>query len=154
MQIGTAGRDLKRSGQTPTVREEWNHVMNVNVQSTGVFTDAMLPLLQQSKLPKIIFLSSSLGSISRLENGGPQYSLPYAASKSAINMMTMWYSKKYRNFKINAVCPGLRATALNGAPLNEETDPALGATKVVILVNEGPNGATGTYSRDDEPLPW
>ena len=43
---------------------------------------------------------------------------------------------------------------MNGAELTKETDPKLGAVRVEQLVNEGPDGVTGTYSNLEGPLSW
>jgi NAD(P)-dependent dehydrogenase (short-subunit alcohol dehydrogenase family) len=116
----------------------------------------MIPLLEKSKLPKIIFITSSLGSIGALQEGGFLSQTPaYNASKSAVNMLTAYYAKRYPNFKVNACCPGLRATNLHGMELTgEESDPALGAVNAVRLATAGPSTETGTYSNTEGPLPW
>ena len=116
----------------------------------------MAPVLEKSKLPKVIFVSSLVGSIQRLSEmeGAPWPFLHYASSKASLNYLAVWYAKKYPQWKINAVCPGYRATGLNGAELTEDTDPALGAIRVVELVKEGLDGVTGTYSSKDEQMPW
>lgn len=134
----------------------WEHVFNVNTVSTGFFTETMIPLLEKSKLPKVIFISSSLGSIGGLQKGGPLIPLPYYnSSKSAVNMLAAYYAKKHTNFKVNTVCPGLRATGLSDkTPVNDETHPSLGAIRAVQLATEGPDGVTGTYSDKDGPLLW
>lgn len=116
----------------------------------------MIPLLEKSKLPKIVFLSSALGSIGLVQAGRPIYpALWYNSSKSAVNMMAAYYAKMHPSWKVNSVCPGYRATGLNGAELNENTDPALGAVNVVRLIGQGADGDTGTYTRSaEEVLPW
>ena len=78
----------------------------------------------------------------------------YCSSKSALNYQAAWYAKKYPNWKSNAVCPGYRATKINGGQLKPETDPALGAIRVLELVKEGPDGVTGTFSDKDASAPW
>lgn len=122
----------------------------------------MIPLLEKSKLPKVIFVSSGGGSIQRLLDRPKLMEAPnmaaspvwYCASKAALNLIAAYYAKKFPNWKSNAVCPGFRATKLNGAELNADTDPALGAIRVLELVKEGPDGVTGTFSNKDEKLPW
>jgi NAD(P)-dependent dehydrogenase (short-subunit alcohol dehydrogenase family) len=128
--------------------------MNVNVTSTAVLTEKFAPLLEKSTLPKVIFISSTVGSIQTTLKGlmykGPWYN----SSKSAVNALAAYYSKLYPRWKVNSVCPGYRATGLNNAELTDETDPALGAVRAAELVAEGPDGVTGTYSRTDGPIPW
>lgn len=150
---GTGGQDLPED--TPP-RQKTQHQFNVNVISATLLTEKLAPLLEKAKLPKVIFISSEAGSIrGLLDNDGPSPSYQnYAASKAAMNYYAVWYSKKYPKWKVNAVCPGFRATAINGAELNEETKPALGAVRVAELVKEGSDGVTGTFSNTEGPLPW
>jgi NAD(P)-dependent dehydrogenase (short-subunit alcohol dehydrogenase family) len=154
MKTGTAGQDLPEG--TPK-RKEAAHVYNTNVTSVALLTDKLAPLLERSKNPKVINLSSFVGSIERCaqyQEQPPSFFQYYASSKAALNFLTVYYAKKYPKFKVNAVDPGKRATAMNGAELNEETDPKLGAVRVAELVKEGPDGISGTYSNNEGPLPW
>ncbi|KAI1612516.1 hypothetical protein EDD37DRAFT_310205 [Exophiala viscosa] len=149
---GTAARELP---ETATLREKYDLTFNVNVTSTAVLTDKLIPTLEKASLPKIIFISSGLGSIQRtLEREKPLPVPWYNASKTAINAITAYYAQLYPNFKVNAVCPGYRATGLNGAELTEEMHPKLGAVRVGQLVAEGEDGVTATYSTSEGPLPW
>jgi NAD(P)-dependent dehydrogenase (short-subunit alcohol dehydrogenase family) len=116
----------------------------------------MLPLLQESKLPKIIFISSRLGSIVNVLR--PEAKLPpvlfYSASKSAVNYLAAYYANKCPHFKANSCCLGFNATGLSNAELTEESDPRNGAINAVRLATEGPNGATGTFTNKEGPIPW
>jgi len=66
----TGGRDMGNvqgdgfRAEGVSLREVCTHVYNVNVISTAVLTDSMVPLLQNSNLPKIMFLSSGLVQLS------------------------------------------------------------------------------------------
>ena len=71
-----------------------------------------------------------------------------------MNYLAAFYTRKYPAWKVNAVCPGYRATGLNGAELSEATDPKLGAVRACQLLLEGKEGISGTYSNADGPLPW
>jgi NAD(P)-dependent dehydrogenase (short-subunit alcohol dehydrogenase family) len=116
----------------------------------------MLPLLEKSGLPKIIFVSSGLGSITNvLRHEAKLYPvLFYSASKSAMNYLAAYYAKKCPNFKVNSCSPGFNATGLNNAELTEDNHPRNGATIVVRLATEGPDGPTGTYTNKEGPIPW
>ena len=150
---GSAGNDLSKD-RTP--RDLYNHVLRLNVTGVALLTDALTPLLEKSKLPKVIMISSSLGSIQRvLDSKSAPIPIPYYnASKAALNYLTTYYAKRYPNWKVNAVCPGYRATGLNNAQKNEDTDPAKGALRAAELALEGPDGVTGTYSDTDGVIPW
>jgi NAD(P)-dependent dehydrogenase (short-subunit alcohol dehydrogenase family) len=151
---GTAGLYLPEG---TTLRQTYDHCFSVNVTSAAVLTSAMTPLLEKSKLAKVIFISSGLGSIGNvLRPNSRLVDVPfYNSSKSAMNMLSAYYSKKHPDWKVNAVCPGLNATGLNTAvKLSEETHPRNGAIRAVQLVLEGPDGVTGTYSEKEGPIPW
>lgn len=153
---GTAGSDLLRDGGKPTLRQTYQHVYNVNVIGTGVLTDNMIPLLQQSKDPRIIFISSITGSIGTIFNMGKMFDeniLPYSSSKTAVNMMAVHYAHQYPNIKVNAVCPGYRGTALNGASPEGDQHPSLGAVNAVRLATET-KGTTATYTNTEGTIPW
>ncbi len=154
---GTAGRDLGTYPPTSeTLREIYNHCYNVNVTGAAILTETMIPLLQLSTLPKVIMISSGLGSITNLQRPqAPLIPVPfYNATKSAMNYLAAYYAKKYPNFKVNSVCPGLNATGLNGLELTEENHPRNGAIRAVQLATEGPGGVSGTYSNKEGPVPW
>lgn len=154
---GTSGADLRRDGSKPTVRQHWQHIFNVNVIGSGVLTEKMIPLLQLSQKPRIIFISSTTGSIGTILDAGK---LPwdtdlnaYSSSKSAVNMMVVHYAHQYPNIKVNAVCPGYRGTGLNGASKEGDQDPALGAVNAVKLATEE-DGPTSTFTRTEGTIPW
>ncbi|KAL3444602.1 hypothetical protein BJX65DRAFT_283212 [Aspergillus insuetus] len=94
--------------------------INTNAVSALVLTEALLPLLKKSSDPRIINVTSGLGSIAdRLDSSSDSYGLPYEAyrmSKAALNMATACMHAKYQNFgaKAWAYCPGFVATNLIG----------------------------------------
>lgn len=153
---GTAGADLVRAAGDPSPREIWSHVYDVNVISTGLVTETMIPLLQHSQKPKIIFITSDLGSMGLvLKNGksaAPQVPW-YSSSKTAVNMLTLHYATQYPKFKVNACNPGLVATAIHSENQEGEGDPALGAVNAVRLATEV-DGETGTFTQTEGPIPW
>ena len=156
---GTAGKDLRlqhdESGVSPpSIREVYTHVYNVNVIGVGVLTEKLVLLLEKSKLPKIIFITSTLGSISKTLDGQCPPIPWYNSSKAALNMLCAYYACQHPRWKVNACCPGYRATGLNTAEMNDQTDPAKGAVNAVRLALEGPEGATGTYSNSEGMIPW
>ncbi len=152
--VNNAGTAAEFVPKDATLRDKFDLCMNINVTSTAVLTEKMAPLLEKSPLPKVIFISSTLGSI-QLTLKGIMWNGPwYNSSKSAVNALAVHYSKLYPKWKVNSVCPGYRATGLNGAELNDETDPKLGAVRAAELVADGPDGVTGTYSRTGEEIPW
>ncbi|EXJ60381.1 hypothetical protein A1O7_04533 [Cladophialophora yegresii CBS 114405] len=152
--INNAGTAAQHLPPDATLREKFDICMNVNVTSTAVLTDKMAPLLEKSNLPKVIFISSTVGSLQTNLKNLTYEGIWYNASKTGENALAVFYAKMYPRWKVNSVCPGYRATKLNGAELTDETDPKLGAIRAAELVAEGPDGVTGTFSRTDGPVPW
>ncbi|KIW89629.1 uncharacterized protein Z519_09785 [Cladophialophora bantiana CBS 173.52] len=154
--INNAGTAAQHLPPDATTRQKFDLCLNVNVTSTAVLTETLAPLLEKSKLPKVIFISSTLGSLQTTLDRGLMYKGPwYNSSKSAVNALAVYYAKLYPRWKVNSVCPGYRATGLNNAELTkDELHPKLGAVRVAELVAQGPDGVTGTYSRSGSEIPW
>lgn len=96
-------------------------VVDTNVIGVIRVTNAMLPLLHRSAAPRIVNMSSSVGSLT-LQSGpaaeqtaGP-VSAAYAPSKTFLNSVTLQYARELSgtNILINTGCPGYVATDLNG----------------------------------------
>lgn len=153
--INNAGTAAQYLPKDATLRQKFEHTFSVNVSSQAVLTERLKPLLDKAKLPKVIFVSSILGSLEwSLAQEQLYPGIWYSSSKSALNALAVFYAKTNPAWKVNAVCPGHRATGLNGLPMSDEMDPKHGAVRVVQLVAEGPDGASGTYSNKDGKLPW
>ncbi|KAF4635841.1 hypothetical protein G7Y89_g2250 [Cudoniella acicularis] len=145
----TAGLDLGEAKpgtfhpEGKSLRELYTHVYATNTVGTAVLTDNMIPLLSLSPKPKIIFVSSGLGSIGRLASGemGIVECPWYSSSKAAVNYLMVFYARKLgesadgKKWAVNAACPGLNATGLNHVPLSEETDPKNGAVRPLDLLS-------------------
>lgn len=119
-------------------------------------TRAFLPLLTASDSPRIVNVSSGMGSITvttdpaRLESG--IVSLVYPSSKAALNMVTTQYAKALPAFRVNAVDPGYTATDLNGHSGHQSV--AEGARVVVRMAQVAPDGPTGGFFDEAGPVPW
>ncbi|MDF2963213.1 MAG: hypothetical protein K0S39_4948 [Paenibacillus sp.] len=129
----------------------------VNTFAPFFITEALLPLLLKSNAGRIVNQSSGLGSIQLLLSNEDvqKYATPaYSASKSALNMLTAFWSQKWKdtNLKINAAHPGLVRTQMGGenAELSVE-DGAKTAVRLATLPDDGPTG--GFYYMDTQ-FPW
>jgi NAD(P)-dependent dehydrogenase (short-subunit alcohol dehydrogenase family) len=112
-------------------------------------SQAFLPLLRKSKLPRIINISSGGGQLSDgLETWAPAYCI----SKTALNGVTVQLAAALPDFSVNSVCPGWVRTDMGGssAPRNVQE----GADTVVWLATEAPQELTGKFLRDRKELPW
>lgn len=126
-----------------TLRE----VFETNVFGIVAVTNAMLPLLRRAPSGRIVNLSSEVGSITAMTNPDspmwPMASVPYPASKTAVNMVTAMYAKELRNtpIKVNAANPGYCATDLNAS--SGFRTPEQGAEITVHLATVDDDGPTG-----------
>ena len=109
-----------------------------------------IPLLQKSKHPRIVNVSSESGSLTVMGGGTPAYSI----SKVALNALTRMLADELRGSKIlvNSVCPGWVATDMGGpnAPRTVEQ----GAKSVMWAATLPDDGPTGGFFRDGRPLAW
>ncbi|KAK1976400.1 short chain dehydrogenase [Colletotrichum cereale] len=101
-------------------RSELLETFNTNAAGTLILTEALVPLLKKSKDPRIINVSSGLGSISDRSNPGSSHyevgAEAYRLSKAALNMATahMAYAFKSWGAKVWSYCPGYVVTNLTG----------------------------------------
>ncbi|KQZ70130.1 SDR family NAD(P)-dependent oxidoreductase [Nocardioides sp. Root151] len=139
-----------------TVPTDFIPVYGVNVLGPVRMTHAFLPLLRDSANPRIVNVSSGMGSFGVTTDSGrlesTLYGLVYPSSKSALNMITTMYAKSLPWLKINAVDPGYTATDLNGH--NGVQSVETGAVPVVRMASIGTDGPTGTFTGQEGDLPW
>jgi NAD(P)-dependent dehydrogenase (short-subunit alcohol dehydrogenase family) len=129
---------------------------DTNVFGPVRVTKAFLPLLRRSAAPRIVMVSSGLGSITR--TGDPDriesslVALTYPSSKTALNMITSQYARALPEFRVNAADPGYTATDLNGHSGHQTVEE--GSDAIVALATLGPDGPTGGFFDRTGPAPW
>ncbi|ETK35345.1 SDR family oxidoreductase [Microbispora sp. ATCC PTA-5024] len=145
--------------QTPTTVDPATMRAAVETNVIGVIrvTNAMLPLLRRSASPRIVNMSSTVGSLTRQTTPGAEtgpISAAYAPSKTFLNAVTVQYAKELRdtNILINAGCPGYCATDLNG--FRGVRTPEQGAAIAIRLATLPDDGPTGGFFDDAGPVPW
>ncbi|MFC4912219.1 SDR family oxidoreductase [Actinomadura gamaensis] len=131
--------------------------VETNVIGVIRVTNALLPLLRRSPSPRIVNMSSSVGSLTRqaADAGGTgPLSVAYAPSKTFLNAVTLQYAKELRdtNILINAGCPGFCATDLNG--FRGVRTPEQGAAIAIRLATLPDDGPSGSFSEDAGVVPW
>jgi len=132
-------------------------VVETNVIGVIRVTNAMLPLLRRSASPRIVNMSSSVGSLTRQTDPeaetGP-LAVAYSPSKTFLNAVTVQYAKELRdtNILINAACPGFTATDLNG--FRGVRTPEQGAAIAIQLAVLPDDGPTGGFFEDAGVVPW
>jgi NAD(P)-dependent dehydrogenase (short-subunit alcohol dehydrogenase family) len=131
-------------------------VLDTNVASIVRVTHAFLPLLRKTKAPRIINVTSGLGSFastqdpSRIE--GTVIAPLYSASKAAVTMLTTQYAKAFKDVRVNAVDPGYTATDFNNhagpQTITEGTDA------MVALATEPDTAGTGRFIDRHGTVAW
>ena len=117
-------------------------------------TNTFLPLLQQSDRPRLVMVSSGMGSFEHHPGPRPprvdDLGIVYPSSKAALNMVTTMYAKSLPDVRVTAVDPGYTATNLNGftgtQTLAEGAEPIVEA----CVADELPGGFIGRSGL----LPW
>ncbi len=96
-------------------------------------TRGFLPLLRKSKLPRVVNVSSGMGSLSRKPPERHHYA--YAASKAALNMFTRVSAAEFKEqgVCIVAMTPGWVRTELGGS--DAELDPAAVASEMIAAID-------------------
>jgi len=131
-------------------------VVETNVLGVIRVTNAMLPLLTRATSPRIVNVSSGVGSLTRQADPdieiGPVMAA-YAPSKSFLNAVTVQYARHLAgtHVLINAACPGLVATDFTGGHGRAPEDGAAIAIRLATLPDGGPSG--GLFE-DAGAVPW
>jgi NAD(P)-dependent dehydrogenase (short-subunit alcohol dehydrogenase family) len=133
-------------------------VYDTNFFGVVQVTQAMLPLLQRSEAPRIVNLSSELGSLGYQYREKSDYFagnlMAYSSSKTALNSYTLMLAIQLQHtaFKINSVTPGFTATDLTDHTGSQTPDEA--AQVIVKYATLGPDGPTGQFVGSGGQLLW
>ncbi|MCF0052597.1 SDR family oxidoreductase [Dyadobacter sp. LJ53] len=141
----------------------FRQVFETNFFGVISVTQAFIDLLRQSPEPRIVNVTSGLGSLTLHTDPAWKYyeakPTAYVASKAALNAYTIVLAHNLRDtaFKVNAVDPGYTATDFNhhSGP-GSVPDAAARVVKAAMLGSEGPTGQF--FSDDNAPetgiSPW
>jgi NAD(P)-dependent dehydrogenase (short-subunit alcohol dehydrogenase family) len=149
---GTGGR-TDAGAQDPTTLDldVVRTVLDTNVFGVVRVTNAMLPLLRRAASPRIVNVSSNMGSLT-LQTG--PIMAAYAPSKSMLNAVTAQYARRLAdtNVIVNACCPGYVATDFTG--FASDRTPEQGAAIAVHLATLPDDGPRGGFFDDNGVIPW
>jgi len=136
-----------------TTSNEFMAAFDTNVIGAARVTREFIHLLRRSEQPRIVNVSTSVGSLSlQSDPDWPAYHYAkyavYATSKAALNMYTIQLAYQLRDtfFKVNAVCPGYTSTDFtynNGGPVD------IAASRIVKYALIGENGPTGKFFSEE-----
>ncbi|WP_305785124.1 SDR family NAD(P)-dependent oxidoreductase [Symbioplanes lichenis] len=132
---------------------DFRAVFETNLLGPVRVTQAFLPLLLASEQPRLVMVSSGMGSLT-LQSTGDDYAeiahLPYPASKAALNMLAVQYAKSLPSVIVTAIDPGLTATEFTGGsghPVEEGSD----AVVTAVFDTAGPSGR---FLDREGPVSW
>lgn len=129
---------------------------DTNVLGVVRVTHAFVPLLQRAEHPRIVNVSSGVGSFARnAEAGTDEANVPpsmYAATKAALTMLTVQYARALPTMRVNAADPGYTATDFNG--FNGRQTIEQGTDAIVQLATLDADGPTGTFLSRGGIVPW
>jgi len=140
--------------------DQFKTVYETNVFGVVRVTQAFIDLLKKSPEPRIVNVTSAMGSLS-LAAGQPDFPkmAVYQSSKSALNMYTVNLAYELRElpFKVNMVCPGYTKTDFTGHQGTSTVEQA--GQRIAKYALIGQDGPTGKYISEEyfpEPAncPW
>ncbi|MEV5714701.1 SDR family NAD(P)-dependent oxidoreductase [Amycolatopsis mediterranei] len=131
-------------------------IVETNVYGVIRVTNAMLPFVRRAASPRIVNVSSSVGSVTLQADPdievGPIMAA-YAPTKSYLNAVTVHYARRFTGtgILVNAACPGLVATDFSGFRGRPPQEAAATPIRLATLPDGGP---TGAFFNDDGAIPW
>lgn len=151
--VNNAGIAVGGGPPSETSLDVTRQTFETNVLGVITVTNAMLPLLRRAPAARIVNVSSEIGSLTFMsDRSSPAWqmpaSIPYPASKAALNMVTAMYAKELAGtaIKVNAANPGYCATDLNGhSGFRTAAEGASVSVHLATLPGDGPTGAFWGY---------
>ena len=140
--------------------DQFRTVYETNVFGVVGVTQAFIDLLKKSPEPRIVNVSSAMGSLSLAAGhpGSPKMAL-YQSSKSALNMYTINLAYELRElpFKVNMVCPGYTKTDFTGHQgTSTVREAGQRIAKYALIGQDGPTGKfiSEEYFPEPASCPW
>jgi NAD(P)-dependent dehydrogenase (short-subunit alcohol dehydrogenase family) len=141
---------------TDTTADDVRTVYETNVFGPVRVTHALLGLLAGSPAPRVVMVSSGLGSHAvtadpdRVESRVP--GLAYQSSKAALNMITARYAAGLPGVHVAVVDPGYTATDLNAHSGPQTVQE--GTDAIVAAATGGSDAPSGAFADRHGPVPW
>ena len=143
--------------------DTFKKVYDTNIYGPARVTQVFIDLLKTSAEPRIVNVTSGLGSLTLAADPSSMYynykGVVYQSSKAALNMYTIALAYELRDtaFKVNAVDPGFTKTDFNNH--KGTSTPEEAATRIIKYALIDKDGPTGQFfSEETNPetgeIPW
>jgi len=130
--------------------EDLISVMQVNTFAPLKLTKALLPILKKSPSPKVIHITSKMGSMTDNTSGG---SYSYRLSKAALNAWNKSFSIDHPGIMTLVLHPGWVRTRMGGP--NGLIDAKESVSGMLKVINETPlEKSGGFYDYAGNEVPW
>jgi NAD(P)-dependent dehydrogenase (short-subunit alcohol dehydrogenase family) len=152
--VNNAGVNGPSIDPADTTADDLRATFEANLFGPVRVTHAFLPLLREAEHPRLVLVSSSLGSLTDMSDfrwSAHPY-LAYPASKAALNMTGVLYAQTMPDVVVTVVNPGYTATDLNGHQGTQTVEEGTDAIVAAALDTTGPSGRF--TEREDGIVPW
>lgn len=152
--VNNAGSLIERRSLEEMTEELWDRVMEVNLKSVYLCSQAVLPLMKRQGKGRIINVTSVAA-----RNGGGPGSAAYATAKGGVSTLTRAMAKELvaDGVLVNGIAPGVIATPFHerftspevrekitqGIPLGREGTPEETAEAVLFLASSAADYLVG-----------
>ena len=152
MLVNNAGILIKSETLSTFDATIMQRTLDVNVVGVMRVTTQFVDLLRRGREPKLINISSQLGSLQKMRPGWGQYS--YNSSKAALNMVTrmLAFDLQEEGIAVRAVHPGWVQTDMGGAHAAVTAqDSAAGILRLADELTLANTGTFHVYSGEEHP---
>jgi NAD(P)-dependent dehydrogenase (short-subunit alcohol dehydrogenase family) len=160
--IAHAVMSEKMSKTLRTTDAEWRRVISINLDSTFMVVNELVPPMAEARQGRVVIFSACLGRMSGPGNAGGL--APYRISKAGVNALVRNLAHETglgaRGLLVDAICPNHSRTDMGGldAPRSAEE----GAETALWLLNRSFNPqseneiekTTGVLWEDHQIVPW
>lgn len=124
--------------------------LNTNTFGPLQLCQSFIPLMQKNNFGRIVNVSSSMGSLNKMERNFPAYRM----SKTALNVVTRILADETKecNIKINSVCPGWVRTDMGSPDADKSVEEGVETT--IWLATLPDKGPTGGFFQDKKRIEW